>query len=155
VPSAEALGRLPPPGPSCYVLEVPSTVTAAACRAAALPAGTMWCRKFSGADAAELTAFAELTRVRGWILAAEILPADLTPLAATLRALGDQDLVFTLSLTPATAGHATGGYRQLTEGLARLADPAVRDGLTRRLKELGFRYVTLDLEGFRSGNLNN
>ena len=32
---------------------------------------------------------------------------------------------------------------------------AVREGLTRRLKELGFRYVTLDLEGFRSGNLND
>jgi uncharacterized protein len=30
----------------------------------------------------------------------------------------------------------------------------VREGLARRLKELGFRYVTLDLEGFRSGNLN-
>jgi pyridinium-3,5-biscarboxylic acid mononucleotide sulfurtransferase len=41
------------------------------------------------------------------------------------------------------------------DGLARLADPAVREGLTRRLKELGFRYVTLDLEGFRSGSLND
>lgn len=38
--------------------------------------------------------------------------------------------------------------------LARLADPAVREGLARRLKELGFKFVTLDLEGFRSGNLN-
>jgi uncharacterized protein len=39
--------------------------------------------------------------------------------------------------------------------LARLADPAVRGPLVRRLKELGFRYVTLDLEGFRSGSLND
>jgi uncharacterized protein len=38
--------------------------------------------------------------------------------------------------------------------LARLADPAVREPLAARLKELGFRYVTLDLEGFRSGSLN-
>src|SRR5579885_198229 len=38
--------------------------------------------------------------------------------------------------------------------VARLADPAVRDGLVHRLKELGFRFVTLDLEGFRSGSLN-
>ena len=30
----------------------------------------------------------------------------------------------------------------------------MRDGLVRRLKELGFRFVTLDLEGFRSGSLN-
>jgi uncharacterized protein len=38
--------------------------------------------------------------------------------------------------------------------LPRLADPAVREDLVRRLKELGFQYVTLDLEGFRSGSLN-
>ena len=38
--------------------------------------------------------------------------------------------------------------------LARLAAPEVRAGLVRRLKELGFTYVTLDLEGFRSGSLN-
>jgi uncharacterized protein len=38
--------------------------------------------------------------------------------------------------------------------LPRLAEPAVRDGLVARLRELGFRFVTLDLEGFRSGSLN-
>lgn len=36
----------------------------------------------------------------------------------------------------------------------RLAEDAVRTALVARLKELGFRFVTLDLEGFRSGNLN-
>jgi pyridinium-3,5-biscarboxylic acid mononucleotide sulfurtransferase len=36
-----------------------------------------------------------------------------------------------------------------------LFDAAVREGLVRKLKELGFRYVTLDLEGFRSGSLND
>jgi uncharacterized protein len=38
--------------------------------------------------------------------------------------------------------------------LARLTDVSVRESFTARLRELGFRYVTLDLEGFRSGNLN-
>lgn len=38
--------------------------------------------------------------------------------------------------------------------LLRLLEPAVHRELVRRLKELGFRYITLDLEGFRSGNLN-
>ncbi len=38
--------------------------------------------------------------------------------------------------------------------LTRLADPTVRAELVRRLTELGFRFVTLDLEGFRSGSLN-
>lgn len=38
--------------------------------------------------------------------------------------------------------------------LSRLTDPYVLADLVRYLKGLGFRYVTLDLEGFRSGSLN-
>jgi uncharacterized protein len=38
--------------------------------------------------------------------------------------------------------------------LFRLTDAAARQELVQRLKELGFRFVTLDLEGFRSGSLN-
>jgi pyridinium-3,5-biscarboxylic acid mononucleotide sulfurtransferase len=40
------------------------------------------------------------------------------------------------------------------EGLAKLADPQVCADLVRHLKSLGFKFVTLDLEGFRSGSLN-
>ncbi len=40
-------------------------------------------------------------------------------------------------------------------GLAKLADPQVCTELVRHLKSLGFRFVTLDLEGFRSGSLNS
>jgi len=39
--------------------------------------------------------------------------------------------------------------------LIRLTEPAVRDAIVSRLHALGFRAVTLDLEGFRSGNLNS
>lgn len=38
--------------------------------------------------------------------------------------------------------------------VARLAEPAVRDAVTARFREVGFRFVTLDLQGFRSGSLN-
>jgi uncharacterized protein len=38
--------------------------------------------------------------------------------------------------------------------LARLADPECRAELVRYFKEQGFAFVTLDLEGFRSGSLN-
>jgi uncharacterized protein len=38
--------------------------------------------------------------------------------------------------------------------IARLALAEVREPLARRLRELGFRYVTLDLEGFRTGSMN-
>lgn len=40
------------------------------------------------------------------------------------------------------------------EELARLADPEVRKALIPAFRELGFKFVTLDLEGFRSGSLN-
>jgi uncharacterized protein len=38
--------------------------------------------------------------------------------------------------------------------LARLASAEVREALVGRFRQLGFRFVTLDLEGFRSGSLN-
>jgi pyridinium-3,5-biscarboxylic acid mononucleotide sulfurtransferase len=38
--------------------------------------------------------------------------------------------------------------------LPRLCEPAFRERLTAELRSLGFKFVTLDLEGFRSGSLN-
>ncbi len=38
--------------------------------------------------------------------------------------------------------------------IERLASVDTRTQVVRELKQLGFRYVTLDLEGFRSGSLN-
>jgi uncharacterized protein len=40
------------------------------------------------------------------------------------------------------------------DALPRLVDPAGREKLVKRFRELGFRAATLDLEGFRSGSLN-
>jgi uncharacterized protein len=40
------------------------------------------------------------------------------------------------------------------ESIDDFLDPGFRDELTIELKRLGFRFVTLDLEGFRSGSLN-
>lgn len=40
------------------------------------------------------------------------------------------------------------------EDIARLADPEVRARVAAFLRDLGFAYVTLDLEGFRSGSMN-
>jgi uncharacterized protein len=36
----------------------------------------------------------------------------------------------------------------------RLFEKATRDAVVKRFKDLGFRYVSLDLQGFRSGSLN-
>ena len=40
------------------------------------------------------------------------------------------------------------------DDIARLLDPAIRLGLSQKLHEIGFRFVSLDLDGFRSGSLN-
>ncbi len=40
------------------------------------------------------------------------------------------------------------------EGMDRLLEPAFREALCLHMKELGFRFITLDLEGFRSGSLS-
>ncbi|MCA9073960.1 MAG: ATP-dependent sacrificial sulfur transferase LarE [Planctomycetaceae bacterium] len=40
------------------------------------------------------------------------------------------------------------------EDIPRLAEPTIRNAIDARLRSLGFRTVTLDLAGFRSGNLN-
>jgi uncharacterized protein len=41
-----------------------------------------------------------------------------------------------------------------TEAICRFLDPEVRTALAAKLKDLGFQFITLDLEGFRSGSLN-
>jgi pyridinium-3,5-biscarboxylic acid mononucleotide sulfurtransferase len=38
--------------------------------------------------------------------------------------------------------------------LERLIVPAARQAITERLRQLGFKFVTLDLDGFRSGSMN-
>jgi len=40
------------------------------------------------------------------------------------------------------------------DAIARLCEPPLREQLVAHFKALGFKYVTLDLEGFRSGSLN-
>jgi len=40
------------------------------------------------------------------------------------------------------------------DGIARLCEEEFRQSLVEQLKEAGFRFVTMDLEGFRSGSLN-
>jgi pyridinium-3,5-biscarboxylic acid mononucleotide sulfurtransferase len=38
--------------------------------------------------------------------------------------------------------------------LPRLIAPAARQAITQRFRQLGFKFVTLDLDGFRSGSMN-
>ena len=38
--------------------------------------------------------------------------------------------------------------------MARALDPEIGAAMVRALKALGYRYVTLDLQGYRTGSLN-
>ena len=42
----------------------------------------------------------------------------------------------------------------LKEEMGRLIDPELRERVVSRLKKIGYAYVTLDLQGFRSGSMN-
>ncbi len=39
--------------------------------------------------------------------------------------------------------------------IVRLSELPIRDKVVEKLKELGFKYITLDLSGFRSGSMND
>jgi uncharacterized protein len=38
--------------------------------------------------------------------------------------------------------------------MARALEPATRDAIVRDLKAIGYRYISLDLQGYRMGSLN-
>ena len=85
------------------------------------------CRSFGAGDAAALTVFAGLVRRHGHFLAIDVAPDELPPLAAPLRTLGDDRLVFTFSgiRTPVSgSSHSLGAYRRLAGDLRRLGSRA-------------------------------
>jgi uncharacterized protein len=50
--------------------------------------------------------------------------------------------------------HRGGIARIEVDNLAVFFDTNVLEAVSRRLKTLGFHFVTLDLEGYRSGSMN-
>lgn len=38
--------------------------------------------------------------------------------------------------------------------IARMLDPEIRNAITEKLRSIGYKFVSLDLEGFRSGKMN-
>jgi (E)-4-hydroxy-3-methylbut-2-enyl-diphosphate synthase len=81
------------------------------------------CRQFAAAAGEELTAWAGFVRRHGQILALDLSPEEFPALAETLRTLGSDQLLFTLSrLRPpgSASGHALGAYRALAGQLSQL-----------------------------------
>ena len=67
-----------------------------------------------------------------------------------------EEVVRSLGLTQYRVRHhgTIARIEALPEDIAKLASPEVRAGLVEAFKRIGYTYVTLDLEGFRSGSMN-
>ena len=67
-----------------------------------------------------------------------------------------EDFLFSLGFKQVRVRH----YQNLArievypEEMSRLMNGSLREKVVNRLKEIGYRYVTLDLQGFRSGSMN-
>ena len=67
-----------------------------------------------------------------------------------------EDFLFSLGFKQVRVRH----YQNLArievypEEMSRFMEISVREKIVSRLKEIGYQYVTLDLQGFRSGSMN-
>ncbi len=81
---------------------------------------------------------------------------EVTP-ERTLRVEKAEAYLKTLGLRDGRVRYHEGDLARVevpVEEIGRLLDPAVRQELSKALHEIGFRFVALDLDGFRSGSLN-
>lgn len=67
-----------------------------------------------------------------------------------------EDFLFRLGFKQVRVRHYGGLARIeiLKEEMERLMDGSLREEVVKRLREIGYTYVTLDLQGFRSGSMN-
>ncbi len=78
----------------------------------------------------------------------------------TMEALARVDRAETYLLSLGFRQVRVRNYRNLArielypEEITRLVNGSMRDEVVRHLKEIGYQYVTLDLQGFRSGSMN-
>jgi uncharacterized protein len=81
---------------------------------------------------------------------------EVTPQRLRMIDLAEQ-LLRSLGLRTVRVRYHRGDLARLevpVDAIAQLASPETRERLAKELKQLGFKYVTLDLEGFRSGSQN-
>ncbi len=93
--------------PAFVVLELAGAIAAGEIPAAALKLVLL--RRFRAGDDEILSRFAAGVRAAGGHLACDIAPADLVTLGPTLRALGDDRLIFTVGSFPVTPPPGEGG----------------------------------------------
>jgi uncharacterized protein len=80
---------------------------------------------------------------------------EITPEA--LKRVGEaEDFLFGLGFKQGRVRHygPLARIELLKEEMGRLINPPLRDQVVSQLKKMGYQYVTLDLQGFRSGSMN-
>ena len=72
------------------------------------------------------------------------------------RVGGAEDFLFSLGFKQVRVRHygPLARIELLKEEMGRLIDSPLRDAVVSQLKKMGYQYVTLDLQGFRSGSMN-
>ncbi len=126
IATPDELGVLPVLSAGFLVLELAPEISAAELgnKVASLTPGTVLLQRFSAADAESLEAYAAVARAHQLVLAIDAEPAAILALRATIAAILDTPLLFTISRAVSTSGHATGGYRQLAQALRNLGSNA-------------------------------
>jgi uncharacterized protein len=74
-----------------------------------------------------------------------------------LKKVGEaEDFLFSLGFKQVRVRHygPLARIELLKEEMGRLIDTPLRDRVVSQLKKMGYQYVTLDLQGFRSGSMN-
>jgi uncharacterized protein len=80
---------------------------------------------------------------------------EITPEA--LKRVGEaEDFLFSLGFKQVRVRHygPLARIELLKEEMGRLIDSPLRDAVVTQLRKMGYHYVTLDLQGFRSGSMN-
>lgn len=90
-------------------------------------------------------------------LSSRLAPGVQATVERTARVEAAEEYLHTLGIKECRVRIHPGELARLEVPLsevALLAQPAIREQMVQQLRQLGFQYVTLDLEGFRSGSLN-
>jgi uncharacterized protein len=77
--------------------------------------------------------------------------------AEELKRVADaEDFLFSLGFKQVRVRHygPLARIEILQEEMGRLMEASLRESVVKRLKDMGYNYVTLDLQGFRSGSMN-
>ncbi|QEL17985.1 ATP-dependent sacrificial sulfur transferase LarE [Limnoglobus roseus] len=116
---------------------------------------------FTKADVRELAKFWDLPvwdKPASPCLSSRLVPGLAVTPERTLRVERGEAVLHSLGLRTCRVRYHEGDLARIevpVESLDRFGDPDMRDAVTARFRELGFRFVTLDLAGFRSGGLND